>query len=97
MNNPMSEMIEGEQPMEEAQDGFTVCLYVSADGKLSVGVERDGQEAAEPTPAKGLSQAVEMIVAAVKGGGAMGDAAAQGAFDSAYSDGQQQNPAKRFA
>jgi len=92
MNDPMTE------PMtdEDGDGGFTVCLHVSADGKLSVGVERDGQETAEPTPVKGLSQAVEMIVAAVKGGGAIDDAAAQGEFDRAYAP-QQQIPAKRFA
>lgn len=92
MNDPMTDHMTG----EEGDGGFTVCLYVSADGKLSVGVERDGQETAEPTPVKGLSQAVEMIVAAVKGGGAMDDAAAQGEFDRAYAP-QQQIPAKRFA
>ena len=92
MNDPMTEPMTG----EEGDGGFTVCLHVSADGKLSVGVERDGQESAAPAPAQGLSQAVEMIVAAVKGGGQQTDQAAQGEFDRAYAP-QQQNPAKRFA
>lgn len=94
MTDPMTDPMTG----EEGDGGFTVCLHVSADGKLSVGVERDGQESAAPAPAQGLSQAVEMIVAAVKGGGQQADqqAAAQGEFDRAYSP-QQQSPAKRFA
>lgn len=92
MNDPMTEPMTG----EEGDGGFTVCLHVSADGQLSVSVERGEAEESAATPVKGLQQAVEMIVAAVKGGGAMDDAAAQGEFDRAYAP-QQQIPAKRFA
>jgi len=88
----------------EGQGGFSVCLNVSSDGQLSVSIEHEDQEQGEgedegiPTPAKNLSDAIEMIVSAVKSGGAMSDAAAQGAFDDAYApESRQQNPAKRFA
>lgn len=92
-----------EESGEGQGGGFSVCLNVSSDGQLSVSIEHEDQEGTEgeegsPTPAKNLSDAIEMIVSAVKSGGAMSDAAAQGAFDEAYApESRQQSPAKRFA
>lgn len=79
----MDPTIEQESPAEDAGEAsagkaYSVELYVSADGSMSINVE-SGEEEAEQhggemptgTPVKGLKEAVEMILEIVQNGGQM--------------------------
>lgn len=53
----------GMQPQaEESTGGYEICIRVGADGALSVGVEREGAEAAQAMPPGG-GQPMEMMAA----------------------------------
>lgn len=75
--------MEAEEPMEgdSAENGYSVELYVSADGQMTISVESAAEEAAQHegnpteggTPVAGLKEAVQMIMDIVKNNGKMPD------------------------
>jgi len=81
---------------QEAPGGYEICIRVSPDGELSVGVEGDQAEAMEGAkpaetgyqPAKNAKDALTMALFAIKNGGQLPDMAKQNAaFDEGFNDG----------
>jgi hypothetical protein len=82
---------QAETGAEAATEGFSVELYVAADGSMSVNVESGAEEAEQHggemptgTPVKSLKEAVEMIIQVVKNGGKMDTPEDEAAFSEGF-------------
>ena len=83
------DMSEGsEQGEDAAQGGFTVCLTVGADGKMTVGVEPEkapGEEGEAPgQPVPSARDAISMIMDIIKAGGKMPDSSGDDEFNKGF-------------
>lgn len=90
----------GQEPTQAG--GYEICIKVSADGKLSVGVEKEaamgeppmpGQpgmemeaEAMAYMPAQNVKEALTMALEIYRGDGQMPDDSGQAEFDSGYTN-----------
>jgi len=106
MDMPMDDEMMGDEmmPEQESGAGFSVELYVGADGSMSVNVESGEEEAQQHggemptgTPVASLEEAITKIIEIVKNGGQMPDTAGEQAeFDAGYEPEAMNGAQKRF-
>jgi hypothetical protein len=77
--------------MGESSSGYTICIRVGGDGKVSVGVEDNKEEDAEgysTQPVKSIAEAMQVAMDIYKNDGMMDDMAAS---DDEFNKGFGQN------